>query len=170
MRAQTATFPAHGLLPKEGKSIHHLVIYHLLLIFFIKYIETGASSFLLNNPDCDGRGTIVAILDTGVDPGAPGLQKTTVDGVHKMLDIIDCTGSGDVVMTEASPAVVGDGSTTTSAVIKSSASPGKLLRLPSSWKNPTGVYKIGQKSALDIFPKPLVDKLRRERKKEVGTT
>ena len=31
-------------------------------------------AFIQNNPNYDGRGTIVAVFDTGVDPGALGLQ------------------------------------------------------------------------------------------------
>lgn len=42
----------------------------------------------------DGRGTVVAILDTGVDPAAVGLL-TRPDGGRKVVDVVDCTGRWD---------------------------------------------------------------------------
>ena len=35
---------------------------------------TGAEGFLSTHPSLDGRGIVVAVLDTGIDPSASGLQ------------------------------------------------------------------------------------------------
>lgn len=47
----------------------------------------------------DGRGTVIAVLDTGVDPAHPAL-KSTAGGQIKVVDWQDFTGEGDVALTE----------------------------------------------------------------------
>ncbi len=62
--------------------------------------DIGVAAWRDAHPTWDGRGVIVAVLDTGVDELAPGLQ-TTPAGDHKMLDARDFTPEGDWEVVEA---------------------------------------------------------------------
>ncbi len=117
--------------------------------------ETGADRFLEQHPESDGRGVVVAIFDTGVDPGAAGLQ-TTPDGRPKIIDMIDGTGSGDVQMGKKVKAEKG----------KLTGLTGRILTIDEKWKNPTGEYRLGLKAGYDLFPQELVATLKKERTKE----
>lgn len=58
----------------------------------------GAMDFTKAHPEWDGRGVVVAVLDTGVDMSVPGLLKTS-DGKLKVIEARDFSGEGDVKLT-----------------------------------------------------------------------
>ncbi|XP_014208208.1 tripeptidyl-peptidase 2 isoform X2 [Copidosoma floridanum] len=128
-------FPIWGLLPKK---------------------ETGVTQFLAKHPEYDGRGTIIAIFDSGVDPGAPGLQVTS-DGKPKVIERFDCSGFGDV---------------DTSKVVKSidgyiTGLTGRRLKIPGSWNNPSGEFRVGVKNAYQLYPAKLRERIEPSRKKKL---
>jgi subtilisin family serine protease len=64
--------------------------------------STGVDRFLRAHPDYDGRGVLIGILDTGIDPGVPGLGTTSTGG-PKILDLRDFSGEGAVPLTHVTP-------------------------------------------------------------------
>jgi tripeptidyl-peptidase II len=117
--------------------------------------EIQALQFTREHPEYDGRGVIIAIFDTGVDPGAAGLQ-TTSSGAPKIVDIVDCTGSGDV---------------DTSTVVKADEEGcivglyGRRMKLNPAWTNPSGDWRVGAKASFELFPGGLRSRIKEERKK-----
>ena len=103
--------------------------------------ETQAGAFIAEHPHWDGRGIKIAIFDTGVDPGAAGLAITT-DGLPKIVDCVDATGSGDIDTTTLHTA------TNCSAAVNISGLSGRLLTVPSAtsnalFSNPSGRWHLG---------------------------
>jgi|EP01046_Picozoa_sp_COSAG06_P030162 tripeptidyl-peptidase-2 len=121
--------------------------------------STQAEMFLSKYPECDGRNVVVAILDTGTDPGAPGLNATCPDGRPKVIDVVDATGSGDIDMSTVRQATTADGKLTVEG--KS----GRTLTLSEAWTNPSGDWRIGAKPLFDIVPGGLSRRIKSERKK-----
>src|SRR5690242_14559661 len=68
---------------------------------FLSLEACGVETFQKKYPTADGRGTIVAILDDGVDPGLQGLLKTS-EGKPKIIDVQDFSGTGDLYWASAS--------------------------------------------------------------------
>ena len=64
---------------------------------------TGVNRFLKAHPEWDGRGVLIGILDSGLDPGIPGLI-TTSTGQRKILDLRDFSGEGAVSLARVQPA------------------------------------------------------------------
>lgn len=56
---------------------------------------TGVDAFAELAPGEDGRGVLIAILDSGIDPSAIGLTLTS-DGAPKLLDLRDLSGEGSI--------------------------------------------------------------------------
>ena len=131
-RRDPLPFPSRGLLPKH---------------------EIGATRFLQKYPQFDGRGIVVAIFDTGVDPGASGLQ-TTSDGQPKIVDMIDGTGSGDVDTSTIQQASAG--------VLQGLS--GRELTLHPDWVADKRSFHLGLKAGYQFFPPALVSRLKSERK------
>lgn len=129
-------FPANGLLPKQ---------------------EIGVTALQRQQPTADGRGVIVAIFDTGVDPGAEGLQ-TTTDGKPKIIDIVDGTGSGDVKMTP-----IDDPPANQVAGFS-----GRTLKIKAEWKQSKKRMNLGVKRAFDFFPDSLNRRIKTERAKKLA--
>lgn len=65
--------------------------------------STGVDAFLARNPTFDGRGVLIGILDSGLDPALPGFQRTTT-GQPKILDLRDFSGEGRLELREVTPA------------------------------------------------------------------
>lgn len=67
---------------------------------FLTLKSTGVEEFLTHHPEYDGRGTIIFVLDTGVDMGIEGLTKTS-EGKTKVIDVRDFTGEGNLPIYKA---------------------------------------------------------------------
>lgn len=131
---QTDEFPVWALVPKK---------------------ETGVTNFLAKNPSYDGRNVTIAIFDSGVDPGAPGL-KVTSEGKPKVIARYDCSGAGDV-------------DTSTIATLEGNeikGLSGRTLVIPSTWKNPTGKFHIGIKNAFELYTKNVQKRIEEEKKEK----
>jgi tripeptidyl-peptidase-2 len=115
--------------------------------------ETQSWDFVRKNPKFDGRGIVVAIFDSGLDPGAPGLQETS-DGKRKVIDLLDCSGSGDVETSEKRLAEGG-----TLALLS-----GRSLNMSAFSPCPSGEYRVGIKRGYELMPKTLMQRTTSERK------
>ncbi|WP_405679937.1 S8 family serine peptidase [Streptomyces sp. NBC_00868] len=91
--------------------------------------ETGAVDFVAKNPQADGRGVTIGILDSGVDVSHPALQKTTT-GERKIVDWVTATDP------------IADGDATWRAQITPVTSTGGTFTAGGqSWKAPEGSFQ-----------------------------
>eukprot|EP00123_Amoebidium_parasiticum_P017924 comp24032_c0_seq1/m.43017 comp24032_c0_seq1/g.43017 ORF comp24032_c0_seq1/g.43017 comp24032_c0_seq1/m.43017 type:complete len:1277 (-) comp24032_c0_seq1:73-3903(-) len=117
---------------------------------------TQCERYLAKHPEYDGRGVVVAIFDSGIDPGALYLQKTT-DGKPKIIDVIDASGAGDIDIKTVRK--VGDDG-------RLQLFSGRMVEVPSTWQNPSGEYHLGMKRVHELFPDVLKNRVKDDAKKE----
>jgi len=93
----TAPPTTRPLVIPPDKTVHEV---HPANWSFLPLGAAHADQFQKDHPTYDGRGVIIFIFDTGVDPGIDGLQ-TTTDGKKKIIDVQDFSGTGDVALQQA---------------------------------------------------------------------
>lgn len=89
---------------------------------------TGVDVFRRVKPLADGRGVLIAILDSGIDAGIPGLL-TTSDSAAKLLDLRDFSEEGRVALTPV--AAQGDTVVVAGAVLTGMSH--VIARTPGPW-------------------------------------
>ncbi|MFJ7203041.1 S8 family serine peptidase [Streptomyces sp. NPDC098789] len=91
--------------------------------------ETGAVDFVKQNPQADGRGVTIGILDSGVDLGHPALQKTTT-GERKIVDWVTATDP-----------IADNDATWRPQITPVTATGGSFTAGGQSWKAPEGSFQ-----------------------------
>lgn len=86
-----------------------ILIYFLIINFsfaednsfpFLDNKAMGTYEFIQNNPECDGRGVVIFVLDNAVDPTIPGLTQTSTNEI-KVIDMQDFSGQTVLKLEEA---------------------------------------------------------------------
>ncbi|WP_415840643.1 S8 family serine peptidase [Nocardiopsis rhodophaea] len=95
--------------------------------------EIGAVDFRKKNPEADGRGVTIGVLDTGVDLEHPALQKTTT-GEDKIVDWVNATDPTNLIDLIYDPTFV----------VTTGVTGPTFERRGRTWTAPAGDWRFGQ--------------------------
>jgi subtilisin family serine protease len=103
--------------------------------------SAGVDLFRAAHPTYDGRGILIAILDSGIDPGVPGLIATST-GAPKVIELRDFSGEGRIPLTAfAAP---------TDAELKGAARIGRLTTATTWYRGVFRELPLGRPPASDV--------------------
>lgn len=108
---------------------------------------TGVPDFLDQHPTYDGRGVLIAILDSGIDAGILGLG-TTSTGDRKLLDLRDFSGEGAIPLTPAR--AVGDQITVAGRVLSGVSRLRAVMVGERVWAGSIAEIPLGAMPAADL--------------------
>ena len=100
--------------------------------------STGVDVFRAAHPTYDGRGVLIAILDSGIDAGAQGLIVTSAGG-PKILDLRDFSGEGRIELTPVVPEPDGGGHVRVNGALLAGAARIGRLTAATTWY--AGVFR-----------------------------
>ena len=139
--------PPRVVVPEPEAAVERIVPPETALVRgWMALASTGTDRFLREHPTLDGRGVLIAILDTGIDPGIPGFS-TTSTGNPKLLDLRDFSGEGAVPLRRVVPS--GD---TVEVAGRRLGGFGRVVAL-----NSTGPYYAGTLAEIPLGEAPAAD-------------
>ena len=103
--------------------------------------SAGVDLFRAAHPTYDGRGILIAILDSGIDPGVPGLTVTSTGG-PKVIELRDFSGEGRIPLTAFSAP--------TDAELKGAARIGRLTTATTWYRGVFRELPLGRPPASDV--------------------